>query len=386
MPTTIFHGITTNLLQAGTTDINLPATNVIGIVATGDTATVGAFPLDTPVLVTDVRDALAHAGTTGTLPVALAAIADQCNPMIVVVRVAVASGAVTQDSLTIGTYTAGQYTGMKALLQAAAVTGVKPKILGTPGLTTAATTAALIVIAQQLRAMCYCLAVGTTVAAVSTYAATYGARELELIWPETSTGAGDAEGRALGLRAAIDQTTGWHKSLSNVVINNMAGMASAVSWNLNGTSSDAAALNNANVTTMISRNGFRFWGNRTTSAISQYSFEVATRTSQALADAIEDGLFWAADKPLTAGLVKDILISINAAFRKLAAQGRIIGARAWFDPSLNPSVSLASGQLIIDYDFTPVAPLEGLTENQRITDRYYADFSTQLQSVSSTAA
>ena len=101
------------------------------------------------------------------------------------------------------------------------------------------------------------------------------------------------------------------------------------------------------------------------------------RTSQALADIIEDGLFWASDQPMNAGLVKDMLSTINAAFRKLKPN-RLIGARAWFDPTLNLPTDLANGQLQISYDFTPVAPMEGLTENQIITDSYYADFSKQL--------
>ena len=396
MPTqNIFHGITTNLLQAGTTAINMPATSIIGMVATAPDATDGAFPLDQAVLITDVRAALAHAGTLGTLHTALSAIADQCSPMIVVVRVATPATSTiepmpTQDALTIGTYTGGQYTGMQALLTAAAVVGFRPKILGTPGLTSEATTNALAIIAQQLRAMCYCLAVPPeqTVADVVTYAANFAQREVELLWPETTTGNGDCEARALGLRAQIDQSTGWQKSLSNVVINGMDGLACDVSWNLNGTSSDAAALNDANVTTIIARNGFRFWGNRTCSSIAQYAFEVATRTSQALADAIEDAQFQFADGTLTAGQVKDLLANIKAAFRKLATPGsnqRVIGASAWFDPTENASADLANGQLVIDYDFTPVAPLEGLTNNQRITDKYYSDFSGQLQSVSTSS-
>ena len=36
------------------------------------------------------------------------------------------------------------------------------------------------------------------------------------------------------------------------------------------------------------------------------------------------------------------------------------------------------GQAVIDYDFTGVAPLEGLTLNARVTDQYYADFASQL--------
>jgi uncharacterized protein len=387
----IFHGIQTNLLQSDTAAIMATATAIIGLVATAPDATAGAFPLDQAVLVTDVRAALAHAGTTGTLSTALSAIADQCSPMIVVVRVATPATTTitpepTQDALVIGTYTGGAYTGMQALLTAAAVTGFKPKILGTPGLTSEATTNALVVVAQQLRAMCYCLAVATDVTDAVTYSGQFGQREVELLWPETTTGNGDCEARALGLRAAIDQSTGWQKSLSNVVINNMDGLAYDVSWNMAGLSSDAATLNDANITTIINYNGFRFWGNRTCSSIAQYAFEVATRTSQALADTIEAAMFPDSDAPLTAGTVTDILNRINANFRKLGVQGKIIGATAWFDPTENASADLANGQCVIDYDFTPVAPLEGLTLNQRITDKYYSDFASQLATITASTA
>ncbi|MFN3470508.1 MAG: phage tail sheath C-terminal domain-containing protein, partial [Novosphingobium sp.] len=87
---------------------------------------------------------------------------------------------------------------------------------------------------------------------------------------------------------------------------------------------------------------------------------------------------WAADKPLTAFLVKDVIETINARIRTLVAQQRLIGGRAWFDPALNDAADLAAGKLVIDYEFTPAAPLEGLELNQRITDRYYADLSQQL--------
>lgn len=388
MTTSIFHGIKTNLLQSTSLTITLPATSIIGLVATGNDADADTFPLDTPVLISDVRSALAKAGTTGTLPTALAAIADQCNPTIIVVRVATAVGDASQDDLVAGTFSAGRYTGAKALLMAETVTGFRPRIIGAPGLATHAVTQALIPIAQQLRGMIYALAVGSTVADVATYAATYSARELMLLWPETSVGNGDMEARALGLRAQIDQTTGWQKSLSNVPVNGISALAHDVSWSLDGSSSDATLLNDANVTTIIGRSGFRFWGNRTTSAIPKYAFEVATRTSQALADAIEDAGFVNTDKPLTAALIKDMLEDVNAKFRALSTPGanqRIIGATAWFDPAANASADLANGQCVIDYDFTPCAPLEGLTLNQRITDRYYTDFASQLQTISTAA-
>jgi phage tail sheath protein FI len=41
---------------------------------------------------------------------------------------------------------------------------------------------------------------------------------------------------------------------------------------------------------------------------------------------------------------------------------------------VNSKDTLKAGRLLLDYDYTPVPPLEDLTLRQRITDRYLADF------------
>src|SRR5205085_8694889 len=133
-------------------------------------------------------------------------------------------------------------------------------------------------------------------------------------------------------------------------------------------------LNDADVTTLVRMRGFRFWGNRTTSDEPLFQFECVVRTAQAIKDTIANGLAWAVDKPLTPQTARDIIETINAELRGLTRQGRLIGGEAYFDTSENPKEQLAAGKLTIDFDFTPVAPLEGLTINQRITDRFYGDF------------
>lgn len=338
-----------------------------------------AFPLDTPVLVTDARKAASLAGAVGTLKPSLDAIADQASPVIIVVRVAADATPTNQNPLVIGGVTGGSYTGMQALLAAEAVTGVRPRILACPGLDTQAVTTALVIVAKKLRAMAYAAAVGADIAAASTYAGNFGDRELMLIWPNFSgTFAGDAVARAAGLRAQIDEEQGWNKTLSNVPVAGVTGVSKFVYFDIQDTSTDAGLLNDAKITTLIRANGFRFWGNRTTSAEPLFSFESAVRTSQVLQDTIAAGLIWAIDKPLTKGLITDILETVNAEFRSLISQGLLIGAKAWFDPALNSATDLAAGKLTIDYDFTPTAPMEGLTLNQRITGKYYEDFAQQL--------
>lgn len=373
----MLHGIKTNILTTGTRAITPVATAIIGLVCTADDANADIFPLNIPALITDIRAAIGDAGTGGTLAATLDAIADQANAITVVVRVEEDADAEAQDVNVIGGTVAGNYTGLQALLAAEQVTGVRPRILAAPGLDTQAVTTELASIAAKLRGMAYASAIGDDVAAAILYRGNFGARELMLIWPGFNAGfSGDAVARAVGLRALIDREQGWHKTISNVAVQGVTGLNRHVSFLLGDEATDASLLNDDQVTTLVRANGFRFWGNRTCSDEPLFSFESAVRTSQVLQDEIAEGLIWAIDRPLTRGLITDILDTINARFRSLIVQGRLIGARAWFDPALNNAADLASGKLAIDYDFTPAAPLEGLTLNQRITDRYYADFGT----------
>ncbi len=83
------------------------------------------FPLNKPVLITNVQSAIAKAGKKGTLAASLQAIADQSKPVTVVVRVEDGTGddeetklAQTVSNIIGTTDENGQYTGLKALLAA----------------------------------------------------------------------------------------------------------------------------------------------------------------------------------------------------------------------------------------------------------------------------
>jgi phage tail sheath protein FI len=58
------------------------------MVCTASDADAATFPLNEPVLITNVQSAIAKAGKKGTLSASLQAIADQSKPVTVVVRVA----------------------------------------------------------------------------------------------------------------------------------------------------------------------------------------------------------------------------------------------------------------------------------------------------------
>lgn len=386
------HGVRVVEINEGQRNIRIISTAVLGLIVTASDADATAFPLNTPVLVTKVDAAIAKAGTLGTLRGALTAIRDQARPITVVVRVADGEGVDAAAKLTdqngkvIGTAVGSQYTGMQALLAAKAKLGVQPRILGAPGLDTQAVTTALVAVAQKLRAFVYAEGYGEDVSEVMDYRQNFEGRELMLIWPRVKVatpGTGvvvDASpvAYAMGLRAKIDAEQGWHKTLSNVPMNGVLGISKDVFWDLQNPDTDAGLLNGAGVTTLIRNQGFRFWGSRTCATDELFAFESATRTAQILADTMAEGHFWAVDKPLHPSLVKDILEGINAKFRELKNLGYILNGQAWYDEEVNVSATLRNGKLTLDYDYTPVPPLEDLTFQQRITDRYYADFALRV--------
>ncbi|WP_280077231.1 phage tail sheath protein [Escherichia coli] len=389
------HGVDVVEINDGTRTISTVSTAVVGMVCTASDADADMFPLNEPVLITSPQNAIAKAGTKGTLAKSLQAITDQSKPVIVVVRVAEGTGdgdeaqAQTISNIIGTTDENGKYTGLKALLTAKAVTGVKPRILGVPGLDPQEVATALASVAQKLRAFAYVSAWGCkTISDVIAYRENFSARELMIIWPDflgwdttaNATTTSYATAIALGLRAKIDNDTGWHKTLSNVGVNGVTGISASVFWDLQEKGTDADLLNEAGVTTLIRADGFRFWGNRNCSDDPLFQFENYTRTAQIIADTMAEGHMWANDKPVTATLIRDIIDGINAKFRELKTGGYIIDATCWFDEEANSKETLKAGKLYIDYDYTPVPPLENLTLRQRITDKYLANLVSSVNS------
>ncbi|WP_222845170.1 phage tail sheath protein [Vreelandella nanhaiensis] len=347
------------------------------------------FPLNEPVLITNIYTAIGQAGAGGTLRNALRAIVEETKAVVVLVRVAEGSDAEATTANVIGgvDQATGKKTGIQAFTAAETKFGVKPRIFGAPDLDTQAVTAALAGIAQQLRGFVYAFAHGCeTKEQARMYRENFGQREVMIIWPNWQAFDVDAEetrplpavAKALGHRARLDNEVGWHKTLSNVPVNGVTGITKDVSWDLQDPNTDAGYLNEADVTTLIRKEGFRFWGSRTCSADPLFAFESYTRTAQVLADTIAEAHLWAIDKPMHPSLARDIIEGVNAKFRELKRGGYILGGSAWFDAEINTPEVLKSGKLYIDYDYTPVPPLENLMFQQRITDQYLVDFADRV--------
>lgn len=388
MATDYHHGARTIEINEGSRLPTTVSSAVIGAVCTANDADPAVFPLNTPVLLTDIYAGLAKAGSTGTLAATLDAIADQANPLTIIVRVEDgASEAETTSNIIGGMSADGRYTGMKALLTAQARLQLRPSILAVPGRDNLAVATELVGIAQKLRAFAYVSAWGCeTKEAAATYRENFGQREIMVIWPDfvnwdTAQNASQtalATAYAIGLRAKIDEEQGWHKVLSNESVNGVSGISRDVFWDLQDPATDAGYLNAHEVTTLVQHGGYRFWGSRTCDENKLFLFENYTRTAQILADTMAESHSWAVDKPLHKNLIRDILAGINAKGRDWVAQGFLLGFNAWIDESVNTKDTLKTAKLRIDYDYTPVPPLEDLTLRQRITDSYLIDFAARV--------
>lgn len=374
------HGVRVIEVTSGTRPLRTVQTAVIGVVGTAPDADTTAFPLNTPVLIAADRTQAAKLGIEGTLPRVMDAIFNQVGALIVVIRVDTDPDEARQISNVIGTTTdTGHFTGLQGLLAAANSLGIKPRILGAPGFSHhAAVASALASIAEKLRAFAYADLDVSTVAEALTARKAFGQRRLMLLWPAVKvwdartaqTIVQPASARALGLRAKIDHDTGWHKVLSNVTITGVTGLSADIDFDLQNPNTQAGLLNQNEITTLIMQDGYRFWGSRTCSSDALFAFESAVRTADILRDTIADGHAWAIDKPMSRVLFDDIIDGVNAKFRQLKSQRYVVDARCYLDPDQNDTTTLKAGQLYLNYDFTPVPPLEQLTFQAGITDQY----------------
>ena len=381
------HGVRVIEINEGTRPIRTVETAVIGLVATANDADIDFFPLNQPVLITDIFAAISNAGATGTLLKSLTAIKAETNPLMVVVRVNADSDDDITTSNVIGTVENNIKTGLQAFYSCKTKLGVKPRILVAPGLDNLAVATELASIAGKTRSFAYINIHGANnITEAYEYRKNFASREIMFIWPESEIWDNKKSARtdsfltatAAGLRAKLDDEIGWHKTISNIPINGIIGINKDISFDLQSPNTDAGYLNAHEITTIINEGGYRFWGSRTCSDDPLFAFENYTRTAQILADTIAEAHRHFVDRPVNKTLIRDILDSINAKFRQLVSQGYLIGAEAWFDPKLNDKTALKAGKLYIDYDYTPVPPAENIMLHQRITDRYLIDLAKSI--------
>jgi phage tail sheath protein FI len=398
MSESFLHGVEVVEISDGIRAIQTVKSSVIGLIGTAPDADAEEFPLNTPVLLMGEPRKAALLGTAGTLKDAVDAIYDQCSALVVVVRVEEGADAAATLSNVVGDATL--LTGVHAFKAAQSEAKVIPRILCAPGFTSARpedaetpgsyvanpVVAELSGIADELRAVVIADGPNTTYADAITYREDWGSARIYVVDPFVKVWDTDldaavsqpASARVAGLIAKMDNDKGFWWSPSNQVISGIVGVARPIGFTLSNPNCEANLLNESEVATIVQSDGYRLWGNRTTSSDSQWAFLSVRRTADMIYESIEGAMLWAMDRPMSANLVLDVQGTVNAYLRELRAKGAILGGECWLDPELNTAATLKAGKLYIDFDIEPPAPLERLTFRAHREDGYYEELVDQV--------
>ena len=271
-------------------------------------------------------------------------------------------------------------------IEAEAVTGSKPRILIAPGWTehvtrlnpaapptAAAVTSGLIATAERLRAVIVADGPNTTQADAIAYRNLLGSRRVYVVDPgvrvEQTDGSiedAPASARVAGLMVKNDRERGYWSSPSNRQILGISGTSRTIDFTLGDENSQANLLNADEVATIIRFNGYRLWGNRTTSSDPKWAFLGVVRTADIINESLLRAHLWAVDRNLTKTYIEDVVESVNDFLRRLIAQGAILSGRCWADPARNTAAEREAGRVYFDFEFDPPSPAERITFRSQI--------------------
>lgn len=394
MPEQFLHGIEIIEISEGIRPIQTAKSSVIGLIGTAPDADADVFPLNTPVLLANAPRKAASLDAAGTLKDAVDAIYDQTGAMIVVIRVAEGVDIDATLSNVVGDSAAG--TGVHAFLTAENEVKATPRILCAPGFTgqrpgdaANPVVAELIGVAPKLRAMIVADGPNTTVADAITYREDWSSDRLYIVDPavkvwDTTTNqpvVHPSSARVAGAIAKRDNENGFWWSPSNQALAGVVATALPIGFNLSDTNTEANLLNEKQVSTIIHKDGYRLWGNRTCATDPLWAFLSVRRTADMIYESVEDAFLWALDRPLSAQLILDIQSTVNGYLQSLRARGAILGGECWLDPELNTQATLMAGKLYLDFDIEPPAPLERLTFQAHRNAGYYDELVNKVLEV-----
>jgi len=395
MPDKFLHGIEIIELDDGTRPIQTVASSVIGLVGTAPQG-----PVNTPTLIIGSRaEAVKVFGEDEdgyTIPAALDAIFNQAGAMVVVVNVAdpanenhldedgkLDATKITQTDIVGGTNTDGTYRGAQCLVAAQSECGVQPRILIAPGFTHQHEDNApnpvveeLKTVADRLRAVVIADCPNGTKEDAVKYRKTLSSPRVYCVYPWVKVYKGTdiveepASGRIAGIIAKSDNERGFWWSPSNSTINGIAGVSKPVDFTLGDPVCVANYLNENDVATIIQQDGFRLWGNHTTSTDAKWRFFGVRRTADMINDSLLRAHLWAVDRNITKTYCADVCEGVNNYLRYLKNIGAIIGGECWTDASLNTPDQVQQGKVSFDFDFTPPYPAEHITFRSRMVGTY----------------
>lgn len=239
----------------------------------------------------------------------------------------------------------------------------------------------LISIAERLRGIVIADCPNGTKEQATAYAKDWGSARLYCIYPfarvydsKTDTIKDEPlSARIAGLIAKSDNERGFWWSPSNLIINGIIGLSKPIDFSLGDSECVANYLNENNVATVIQQDGFRLWGNRSTSADSKWTFLSVRRTADMINDSLQKEHLWAVDRNITKTYVEDVCDGVNNYLRYLKNIGAIIGGKCWADTTINSPDQIQQGKATFDFDFTAPYPAEHITFRSRMVNDYLSE-------------
>lgn len=332
-----------------------------------------AFPLNVPTLVSSA-DAVRLLGDAGTLADAVRDVwrtAGRNGATVLAVRVAQGQTDLQTISNIIGARS--NKSGIYALLDAQAHTGVRADIMAAPGWSDNVVCAlALQTVARELYALAIVDAPSNSSLNQAGAAAYASKLKLALvlypkirIFQNGDTIERPASGLIAGHIARVDSDEGWHHSPSNREIFNVIGATPAIDFDISNPNSVANFLSEQFVGTIVRRdNGVYYWGNRLADGrlIPHY------RVERIMASAISSYVANWVDRKINKAFINFLEDKTNEFLRDQVADGILTYGRAFYDPNKNSAATLAQNRVTLSVEISIPNVAEHIIINQQITN------------------
>ena len=175
--------------------------------------------------------------------------------------------------------------------------------------------------------------------------------------------------RVAGLIAYTDGESeyGFSNSHSNRVLNGVSGAKRLVDFEA-GQDCEADRVRGHNITTLIRYDGFRVWGNHTTSIDSVWEDFTRVRVFDRIAEAALEGLFWAIDR--RADELKAAKDSVEQMLLALKGARVLVDYAVSWDEERNTPANITAGKFYLKVDTMNTPIVKRLEVNFNYTDRY----------------
>jgi phage tail sheath protein FI len=237
-------------------------------------------------------------------------------------------------------------------------------------------------VGDRLRAIVIADGPNTTQADAQAYADLHVSDRLYVVdpWVKTnSTTTLPSSAFVAGVIAKSDAERGFWYSPSNRIIQGIVGTSRAVGFFLGDENAEANILNENDVATIVRENGFRLWGNHSTTSDAQYQFISTRRIIDMVNESVMRAHLWAVDRCITRTYLQDVSESVAAYLRTLETRGAILGSRVYVDPDANTATDVGNGQVTIDFEITPTYPAERVRFRSILTNGFIQNILTDSE-------